>query len=63
MTKSESPKIAWIDTVPEQDATGELRRAYQRSGDAQTGHVDHIMKIHSLNPASLVSITSISTRR
>ena len=47
-------RIAWIDTVLERDATGELRRAYQRSGDARTGNVDHIMKIHSLNPASLI---------
>ena len=46
--------IAWIETVAEEDASGELRRAYVRSGDAQTGTVDHIMKIHSLNPASLV---------
>ena len=54
VSEDESNKIAWIDTVPEQDATGALKRAYQRSGDAKTGHVDHIMKIHSLNPASLI---------
>ncbi len=46
--------IAWIETVPEGEATGELKRAYQRAGDAKTGQVDHIMKIHSLNPASLI---------
>lgn len=46
--------IAWIETVPEADATGELKRAYQRAGDPKSGHVDHIMKIHSLNPASLL---------
>lgn len=54
MTESNSPRIAWIDTVLEQDAAGELKRAYQRSGDAKTGNVDHIMKIHSLHPASLI---------
>lgn len=53
MDPNEEP-IAWIDTVPEADATGELKRAYQRAGDAGSGKVDHIMKIHSLNPASLV---------
>lgn len=54
MSECESPRIAWIETIHEQDASGELKRAYQRSGDAKTGHVDHIMKIHSLNPASLI---------
>ena len=45
---------AWIETVPEKEASGELERAYRRSADAATGNVDHIMKIHSLNPTSLV---------
>ena len=47
-------KIAWIETAPEADATGELKRAYQRAADPKSGKVDHIMKIHSLNPASLI---------
>lgn len=47
-------RIAWIETLPEADATGELKRAYQRAADAKSGHVDHIMKIHSLHPASLI---------
>jgi alkylhydroperoxidase family enzyme len=47
-------KTAWIETVPETEATGELKRAYQRSADPKTGNVDHIMKIHSLHPKSLV---------
>ena len=46
--------IAWIETVAEAEARGELKRAYQRAGEAESGHVDHIMKIHSLNPASLI---------
>ena len=46
--------IAWIETVPEAEAPGELKRAYQRAGDPKSGQVDHIMKIHSLNPASLI---------
>ena len=53
MDSTERP-LAWIETVPEADATGELKRAYQRAGDVKSGQVDHIMKIHSLNPASLV---------
>lgn len=47
-------RAAWIDTAPESDATGELKRAYRRAADSKSGQVDHIMKIHSLNPASLV---------
>lgn len=59
MTK-EQPKgsagkpVAWIETVPESDATGALQRAYRRAADPKSGEVDHIMKIHSLNPASLL---------
>ena len=46
--------VAWIETVRENCATGELQRAYRRAADPKTGQVDHIMKIHSLNPASLL---------
>ncbi len=46
--------IAWIETVPESEAQGELKRAYRRAGDPGSGQVDHIMKIHSLNPASMI---------
>jgi len=46
--------IAWIETIAEAAARGDLRRAYQRAGDSKTGQVDHIMKIHSLHPASLI---------
>jgi len=47
-------KTAWIETIPEDEANDELKRAYQRSADQRTGNVDHIMKIHSLNPPSLI---------
>lgn len=46
-------ETAWINTVPESDADGDLAEAYRISADPQTGDVDHIMKIHSLNPQSL----------
>ncbi len=54
--KTDMPRkaIAWIDTVAEEEASGELQRAYRRSAYTASGKVDHIMKIHSLNPASLV---------
>ena len=47
-------RIAWIETIAEADARGDLQRAYQRAGDPGSDHVDHIMKIHSLHPQSLV---------
>ena len=46
--------MAWIKSISEADATGDLKRAYRRAGDPGSGNVDHIMKIHSLNPASLL---------
>ena len=46
--------VAWIETIAEEAAAGALQRAYRRAADPKTGHVDHIMKIHSLNPASLL---------
>lgn len=42
------PWITWID---ESDADGELSEWYQRY--AGPHGIDHILKIHSLNPASL----------
>ena len=45
---------AFIETVPEDLASGELQRAYRRAADPKSGKVDHIMKIHSLNPPSLI---------
>ena len=53
MTKQQN-KVAWIETIAEADATGDVQRAYKRSGDERTGNVDHIMKIHSLHPKSLI---------
>ena len=52
--KSSGNSIAWIATVDEAAASGELKRAYRRAADPKSGKVDHIMKIHSLNPASLI---------
>ena len=51
---SPSKPVAFIETIPEDAAEGALKRAYQRAGDAKSHQVDHIMKIHSLNPASLI---------
>lgn len=43
--------MAWIRWVEDADATGELEQYYE---EARTGRkIDHILKIHSLNPLSL----------
>ena len=46
-------KVAWIETISEAEAVGDVKRAYKRSSE-KSGDVDHIMKIHSLHPKSLI---------
>jgi len=43
--------MAHIPYVPYDEADGYLARLYRRYGGA--GKVDHIIRIHSLNPASM----------
>jgi len=44
--------MAWIEVIDEKDADGELKARYEKL-TAPWGGVDNILKIHSLNPASL----------
>lgn len=44
---------AWIETVPEDEAEGDLAAAYAAERDPRTGRVDHVLKVHSLWPATL----------
>jgi len=44
--------MAWIKVIQESEAEGELKQLYDRLTEPWGG-VDHILKIHSLNPASL----------
>jgi uncharacterized peroxidase-related enzyme len=44
--------MAWIRTIDEGDAEGKLAELYARMAEPD-GSVDNILKIHSLNPASL----------
>lgn len=44
--------MAWIKMIPEGEAEGKLKELYQRLM-TRFGIVDHILKIHSLNPPSL----------
>jgi alkylhydroperoxidase family enzyme len=47
-------EAAWITTVDEEEATDELATAYAECADSTTGHAAHIMKVHSLNPRSML---------
>ena len=44
--------MAWIRMIPEDEAEGKLAEIYRRL-TAPWGGVDHILKIHGLNPPSL----------
>ena len=44
--------MAWIETITENAAEGELQALYANLVEPWGG-VDNILKIHSLNPASL----------
>ena len=43
--------MPWIEWIDEDDASGDLRASYERHGSKKG--IDHILKIHSLNPPSL----------
>ncbi|MBZ0280646.1 MAG: peroxidase [Anaerolineae bacterium] len=45
---------AWIETIKESEAEADVKAAYAECGDPRTGNVDHIMKVHSLNPQSML---------
>lgn len=47
--------MAWIETVPEDDWDGELAELRAGVVDAETGRVDRIMAVHSLNPRALAA--------
>jgi alkylhydroperoxidase family enzyme len=44
--------MAWIKVIGEKMADGRLKESYNRVAEP-SGSVDNILKIHSLNPASL----------
>ncbi len=44
--------MAWIETIPEDDAQGDLRRSYEAAG-MRAGKVWNIVKLMSLSPATL----------
>ena len=44
--------MAWIKMTPEREASGQLKRVYEKL-EEPWGGVDNILKIHSLNLQSL----------
>lgn len=46
--------MAWIKVIDETEAEGKLKELYEKMVEP-SGGVDNILKIHSLNPASLVA--------
>lgn len=48
-----SDAAAWIRTVPEADANGQLAALYSQCLDPGSLKVDHILRVHSLHPAGL----------
>lgn len=55
---SEKNEFAWIETVPYEQATGRLKKLYDRIKDP-AGNVDNIMLAHSLRPHSMDGHMSI----
>ena len=45
--------MAWIPTLDESEADGELGALYESMLDPVSKKVDHILKIHSLHPRGL----------
>ncbi|HLE69891.1 MAG TPA: hypothetical protein VJH87_09435, partial [Vicinamibacteria bacterium] len=44
--------VAWIRVVPYEESEGELRRIYDVVKGA-SGHLDNVVKVHSLRPHTL----------
>ena len=53
MVDEQRDRIAWIEVIHEDEAEGELAEIYDQERVPQTGQVDNILKIHSLNPQTL----------
>jgi alkylhydroperoxidase family enzyme len=45
-------EMAWIEVIPEAEATGRLKELYEKYTEPWGG-VDHIISIHSLNVKSM----------
>jgi alkylhydroperoxidase family enzyme len=48
-----TPDGAWIEVIPEAEASDDLADLFDLVRDRENGRVDHIMSVHSLHPAGL----------
>jgi uncharacterized peroxidase-related enzyme len=48
-----APDVAWIRVIPYEESEGELRRLYDVVKEASGGHLDNVVKVHSLRPHTL----------
>ena len=53
--------MAWIDSIDETAAAGQLDSLYQSLVDPESGNVDNILKVHSLHPRGLAAHEAIYT--
>ena len=47
--------MAWIETIPDTAWDGELAALRDRVVDPDSGRVDHIMQVHSLDPRGMAA--------
>ena len=47
--------MAWIKMISEEDAEGKLADLYNKYRSRDSGRMDHILKIHSLDPPTMES--------
>ena len=47
--------VAWIETIREDEWSGDLAEMRRRVEDPEARRVDNIMQIHSLNPAAMAA--------
>ncbi len=51
--------MAWIESIDEAAASGELASLYAGLVDPESGNVDNILKAHSLHPRGLAAHEAI----
>lgn len=50
--------MAWINTIDEKEAKGELKEIYNEIKEKR-GKISNIMKVHSLNPKTMKSLLNL----
>lgn len=60
-TDAEEPPIGWIRTVSPSSANGRLRRLYDQALE-RAGRVFHVLRIQSVQPATLEASTRLYTQ-